>query len=133
MPSQASKSARIPESRQHRPGVVPEAENGVVRQHKITEIRDLGTEMEVSEGVKSGDLGRGEPARRSRRWQEGQNLHRRRGTLSSARYSGEVVSFTNPAPCLHHWIFRRDREFANSSLEGGVSCELVSENAQIPC
>ena len=36
--------------------MVPEAENGVVRQHKITEIRDLGTEMEVSEGVKSGDL-----------------------------------------------------------------------------
>jgi hypothetical protein len=31
-------------------------ENGVVRQHKITEIRDLGTEMEVSEGVKAGDL-----------------------------------------------------------------------------
>jgi RND family efflux transporter MFP subunit len=31
-------------------------ENGVVRRHKITEIRDLGTEMEVSEGVKSGDL-----------------------------------------------------------------------------
>jgi len=36
--------------------VVPEAENGVEGQHKITEIRDLGTEMEVSEGVKSGDL-----------------------------------------------------------------------------
>jgi hypothetical protein len=31
-------------------------ENGVVRQHKITEIRDLGTEMEVSEGVKASDL-----------------------------------------------------------------------------
>ena len=31
-------------------------ENGVVRWHKITEIRDLGTEMEVSEGVKAGDL-----------------------------------------------------------------------------
>jgi RND family efflux transporter MFP subunit len=31
-------------------------ENGVVRQHQITEIRDLGTEMEVSEGVKAGDL-----------------------------------------------------------------------------
>jgi multidrug efflux pump subunit AcrA (membrane-fusion protein) len=26
-------------------------ENGVVRQHQITEIRDLGTDMEVSEGV----------------------------------------------------------------------------------
>jgi RND family efflux transporter MFP subunit len=31
-------------------------ENGVVRRHKITEIRDLGTEMEVSEGVRAGDL-----------------------------------------------------------------------------
>ena len=31
-------------------------ENGVMRQHQITEIRDLGTEMEVSEGVKAGDL-----------------------------------------------------------------------------
>jgi len=31
-------------------------ENGAVRQHQITEIRDLGTEMEVSEGVKAGDL-----------------------------------------------------------------------------
>ena len=31
-------------------------ESGVARQHQITEIRDLGTEMEVSEGVKSGDL-----------------------------------------------------------------------------
>ena len=31
-------------------------ENGVVRQQHITEIRDLGTEMEVSEGVKAGDL-----------------------------------------------------------------------------
>ena len=31
-------------------------ENGAARQHKITEIRDLGTEMEVSEGVKAGDL-----------------------------------------------------------------------------
>jgi RND family efflux transporter MFP subunit len=31
-------------------------ENGVVRQHQITEIRDLGTEMEVSEGVKAGNL-----------------------------------------------------------------------------
>jgi RND family efflux transporter MFP subunit len=31
-------------------------ESGVVRQHQITEIRDLGTEMEVSEGVKAGDL-----------------------------------------------------------------------------
>jgi RND family efflux transporter MFP subunit len=30
-------------------------QNGVVRQHKITEIRDLGTEMEVSQGVKAGD------------------------------------------------------------------------------
>ena len=26
-----------------------------------------------------------------------------------------------PAPCPHHWIFRRDREFADSSLEGVVS------------
>jgi len=31
-------------------------ENGVARQHQITEILDLGTEMEVSEGVKAGDL-----------------------------------------------------------------------------
>jgi multidrug efflux pump subunit AcrA (membrane-fusion protein) len=31
-------------------------ESGVVRQHKMTEIRDLGTEMVVSEGVKAGDL-----------------------------------------------------------------------------
>jgi RND family efflux transporter MFP subunit len=31
-------------------------ENGVVRQHQITEIRDLGTEMEVSEGIKAGNL-----------------------------------------------------------------------------
>jgi len=31
-------------------------ENGVAHQHQITEIRDLGTEMEVSEGVKAGDL-----------------------------------------------------------------------------
>ena len=31
-------------------------ENGAVRQRQITEIRDLGTEMEVSEGVKAGDL-----------------------------------------------------------------------------
>jgi RND family efflux transporter MFP subunit len=31
-------------------------ENGVARQRQITEIRDLGTEMEVSEGVKAGDL-----------------------------------------------------------------------------
>jgi multidrug efflux pump subunit AcrA (membrane-fusion protein) len=31
-------------------------ENGAVRQHQVTEIRDFGTEMEVSEGVKPGDL-----------------------------------------------------------------------------
>jgi hypothetical protein len=30
-------------------------ENGVVHSRKITEIRDLGTEVEVSEGVKQGD------------------------------------------------------------------------------
>jgi RND family efflux transporter MFP subunit len=30
-------------------------ENGVVRSRKITEIRDLGTEVEVSDGVKPGD------------------------------------------------------------------------------
>ena len=30
-------------------------ENGVVRSRKITEIRDLGTEVEVSQGVKQGD------------------------------------------------------------------------------
>ena len=30
-------------------------ENGVVRSHKITEIRDLGTEVEISDGVKQGD------------------------------------------------------------------------------
>jgi RND family efflux transporter MFP subunit len=30
-------------------------ENGVVRSRKITEIRDLGTEVEVSDGVKQGD------------------------------------------------------------------------------
>jgi RND family efflux transporter MFP subunit len=30
-------------------------ENGVVHSRKITEIRDLGTEVEVSEGVKEGD------------------------------------------------------------------------------
>jgi hypothetical protein len=30
-------------------------ENGVVNSRKITEIRDLGTEVEVSEGVKQGD------------------------------------------------------------------------------
>src|SRR6266404_1588951 len=31
-------------------------ESGVVRQHQITKSRDPGTEMEVSEGVKAGDL-----------------------------------------------------------------------------
>jgi RND family efflux transporter MFP subunit len=31
------------------------AENGVVHSHKITEIRDLGTEVEVDDGVKAGD------------------------------------------------------------------------------
>jgi RND family efflux transporter MFP subunit len=31
------------------------AENGVVHSRKITEIRDLGTEVEISEGVKQGD------------------------------------------------------------------------------
>jgi RND family efflux transporter MFP subunit len=31
-------------------------ENGVAHSRKITEIRDLGTEVEVSEGVKQGDL-----------------------------------------------------------------------------
>ena len=31
-------------------------ENGIAHQHKIAETRDLGTEMEVSEGVKAGDL-----------------------------------------------------------------------------
>src|SRR5580704_10768902 len=31
-------------------------ENGAVRRRQITEIRDLGTEMEVSDGVKAGDL-----------------------------------------------------------------------------
>jgi hypothetical protein len=31
-------------------------ENGAVRQRQITEIRDLGTEMEVSERVKAGEL-----------------------------------------------------------------------------
>jgi len=31
-------------------------QDGMARQHKITEIRDLGTEMEVSQGVKPGDL-----------------------------------------------------------------------------
>ena len=30
-------------------------ENGVVHSRKITEIRDLGTEVEVSQGVKQGD------------------------------------------------------------------------------
>jgi hypothetical protein len=30
-------------------------ENGVVRSRKITEVRDLGTEVEVSDGVKQGD------------------------------------------------------------------------------
>ena len=30
-------------------------ENGVVNSRKITEIRDLGTEVEVSEGIKQGD------------------------------------------------------------------------------
>ena len=30
-------------------------ENGVVNSRKITEIRDLGTEVEVSDGVKQGD------------------------------------------------------------------------------
>jgi RND family efflux transporter MFP subunit len=30
-------------------------ENGVARNRKITEVRDLGTEVEVSEGVKQGD------------------------------------------------------------------------------
>jgi hypothetical protein len=30
-------------------------ENGVTRSRKITEIRDLGTEVEVSAGVKQGD------------------------------------------------------------------------------
>jgi len=30
-------------------------ENGVVRSRKITEIRDLGTEVEISDGVKQGD------------------------------------------------------------------------------
>jgi hypothetical protein len=30
-------------------------ENGVVHSRKITEIRDLGTEVEVSDGVKQGD------------------------------------------------------------------------------
>ena len=30
-------------------------ENGVVHSRKITEVRDLGTEVEVSDGVKAGD------------------------------------------------------------------------------
>ena len=30
-------------------------ENGIVHSRKITEVRDLGTEVEVSEGVKQGD------------------------------------------------------------------------------
>ena len=30
-------------------------ENGVVHSRKITEIRDLGTEVEISDGVKQGD------------------------------------------------------------------------------
>ena len=30
-------------------------ENGVVHSRKITEIRDLGTEVELSDGVKQGD------------------------------------------------------------------------------
>jgi RND family efflux transporter MFP subunit len=30
-------------------------ENGIVHSHKITEVRDLGTEVEVSEGVRAGD------------------------------------------------------------------------------
>jgi hypothetical protein len=30
-------------------------ENGVAHSRKITEIRDLGTEVEVSDGVKQGD------------------------------------------------------------------------------
>ena len=30
-------------------------ENGIVNSRKITEIRDLGTEVEVSEGIKQGD------------------------------------------------------------------------------
>ena len=30
-------------------------ENGVVHSRKITEVRDLGTEVEVSDGVKPGD------------------------------------------------------------------------------
>jgi RND family efflux transporter MFP subunit len=30
-------------------------ENGIVHSHKITEVRDLGTEVEVSNGVKAGD------------------------------------------------------------------------------
>src|SRR5207237_10727898 len=31
-------------------------DNGIAHSRKITEIRDLGTEVEVSEGVKQGDL-----------------------------------------------------------------------------
>ena len=30
-------------------------ENGVAHSRKITEVRDLGTEVEVSDGVKQGD------------------------------------------------------------------------------
>jgi hypothetical protein len=30
-------------------------ENGIVHSHKITEVRDLGTEVEVSDGVRAGD------------------------------------------------------------------------------
>ena len=30
-------------------------ENGIAHSRKITEIRDLGTEVEVSDGVKQGD------------------------------------------------------------------------------
>ena len=30
-------------------------ENGIVHSRKITEVRDLGTEVEVSDGVKQGD------------------------------------------------------------------------------
>ena len=33
----------------------------------------------------------------------------------------------------HYRDLERNRKFADSPLEGGVSCELVSENAQIPC
>jgi hypothetical protein len=49
-------------------------------------------------------------------------------------YSGDTLMARDRGPTQIEWAAPlRNRWFADSPLEVGVSCELVSEKAKIPC